>query len=366
MEVELKIPVPGYLVPESMVFGHTTRLLDSWTPEPERIVRPALEVSSAEIVIRAFKGNTFEHGTQKRTKNLARMLRRRQTLSMEGRYIYDSRHDTDRNIAHHIDSHAARVLLAREKLKAALGRDVQIHLILRSGAIHFAQALHHLLGIPVITTDARVEGTIVQICNSRVDTRVEGKVIQTGGSSATNPLLPEIFGEFQNVTGADGTHEKIFISRKGSRTVSNETEITDLLESQGFQKVYFEDISVSEQCRVFGNAREIISIHGAAMAFLVFNRNGLARPRGDFSGLRLIELFGAGYLSDMYRRMAAVMNAHWCGVRGKIKADDVRDLDERNLPRAREKSSFRIDPLTLKMAIDHVARACELKSVPCG
>ena len=133
-EIELKIPAPGYWIPESMLFGHSTRLLDMWRPEPERIVKPAMEVGAAEIAIRVFKGNTIEFGTQGRTRNPAKMLRRRQTLSMPDKYIYDSRHDTDANIAHQIDSHASRVLLARQKLKAVLDRDVEIHLIVRSGA----------------------------------------------------------------------------------------------------------------------------------------------------------------------------------------------------------------------------------------
>lgn len=133
-EIELKIPAPGYWIPESMLFGHSTRLLDMWAPEPERIVKPAMEVGAAEIAIRVFKGNTIEFGTQGRTRNPAKMLRRRQTLSMPDKYIYDSRHDTDANIAHQIDIHASRVLLARQKLKAVLDRDVEIHLIVRSGA----------------------------------------------------------------------------------------------------------------------------------------------------------------------------------------------------------------------------------------
>jgi hypothetical protein len=153
--------------------------------------------------------------------------------------------------------------------KTALGRDVEIHLILRSGASRFAQELHRLLGIPVIMTDARVEATIVHISWTRVDTRVEGRVVHRGGANATDGLLPEIFDGFQNGAGTAGTPEKIYVSGKVSRTVSNEPEITDLLESRGFQKVSFEDIPVSEQWRVFGNAREIVSIHGAAMAFLV-------------------------------------------------------------------------------------------------
>ena len=172
--------------------------------------------------------------------------------------------------------------------------------------------LYRLLGIPVITTDAPVEGRIVSFHSTPVETRVEGRVIHRGGSDPTDSLLPEIYDGHRDVAESGATPEKLFVSRKSVRAIINEAEITELLASRGFQKVYFEGIPVSEQRRLFGSAREIVAIHGAAIGFLVFNRHGLERPRGDLGGLRLIELFSAGYNVSMYRRYAAAMNAHWC------------------------------------------------------
>jgi hypothetical protein len=59
----------------------------------------------------------------------------------------------------------------------------------------------------------------------------------------------------------------------------------------------------------------------------------------------------------MYRRYAAVLNAHWCGVRGQITPEIVRDLDVKGNARAHQASSFRVDPETLKLALDFSANA---------
>jgi hypothetical protein len=69
----------------------------------------------------------------------------------------------------------------------------------------------------------------------------------------------------------------------------------------------------------------------------------------------VIEVFGAGYSVDMYRRYAAVMNGHWCGVRGQITPEIIRDLDMKSEARAHQASSFRIDPETLEMALEYSA-----------
>ena len=314
-----------------------------------------MTVDPGEIVIRVTRGCTSDFAEPRRTRNPAVMLRRRRTISMPDRYIYDAHHDTDGNIAHQIHNLAPWVLLAKQELAAATGRDVEIHFILRANPMPYTLELHRMLGFPVITTDARVEGRIVHFSSMPVDTHVDGRIM--GGARPTDALLPEIYEPYRDPAGCDGSPEKIYVSRRGSRSVINERKITHLLEARGFETVYFEGIPVSEQRRLFGNAREIVGIHGAALAFLAFNGNGLARPRGDLNGLRLIEIFPAGYSISMYRRHAAIMNAHWCAVRGQIASEVVRDLDERSLPRADEKTPFRIDPLSLEMALDYSARA---------
>ena len=91
------------------------------------------------------------------------------------------------------------------------------------------------------------------------------------------------------------------------------------------------------------------------MTSMTFNPHGLAQPRGDLSGLRIIELHGAGFFVDFNRRLAAIMNAHWCGVRGRITPEIVRDLDGRGKRQAHHQAAFHIDPKTLEMALKYSA-----------
>jgi hypothetical protein len=265
-------------------------------------------------------------------------------------------------MAHLVEDIASHVLLAKKHLAMALGEDIEIHLLVRSDVSRMAEECYRLLGIPIIITDARVEGRIIQVADQQTEVRVAGRSFRKRAVGIVG-LLPEIFNAALKEDPSVETPEKVFIARRFSRGVSNESEISGLLESRGFRTYYFEDIPVREQWNVIRNAREIVAIHGAALGAIVFNRNGLVRPRGDFGGFRIIELYGAGYIVDMYRRYAAVLNGHWCGVRGQITPEIVRDLDVKGDARAHQASSFRVDPETLKLALDYSANTAQRQTV---
>ena len=215
------------------------------------------------------------------------------------------------------------------------------------------------LGIPVIATEAKVQGSIVSM-SGLLTKDSEDKRIDDGGALMVGNLK-EVYSDFRKKLIANKTSqsEKIFISRKFSRTIENEYEINEILSDHGFKRYYFEtgEFSIYEQWQIVSQAKEIVAIHGAGMSPLIFNINGITREQGDLSGLRVIELYGAGYFVDWNRRLATVMNAHWCGVRGKITPQIVKDLDEGKGGRVHESSPFRIDPNTLKLALKHSSSA---------
>jgi hypothetical protein len=343
--IELDVSVPQYSVPESMLFAHRTRLADSWFPAPEAIVQPALEIGPGSIVIRVSDGTTCEY----QTRHPLKYLRRLRTERIEGKYLFDLRH-TDLNMAHLLD-HASYVLLAKKHLAAAVGRPIEIYVLVRSVASRMAKECYRLLGIPIIATDARVEGTIVQVSDQQTEVRAVGGTLCKKAPAVVG-LLPEIFDGLPKEEAPAETPEKVYIARKTSRSILNASEITNVLEREGFKTYFFEDIPVREQWRIVRNAREVVAIHGAALGALVFNRNGLKRS-GNQPGFSLIELYGAGYLVDSYRRYTAALKGRWCGVRGQITPDIVCDLDVKGNARAHQASPFRVDPETLKMALDY-------------
>ncbi len=68
--------------------------------------------------------------------------------------------------------------------------------------------------------------------------------------------------------------ERIYVSRGKAvnRRIANENEVLNALSDYGFTIIYSEDLSIREQSYIFGNARYIITTHGANLVNLVFCR----------------------------------------------------------------------------------------------
>ncbi len=98
--------------------------------------------------------------------------------------------------------------------------------------------------------------------------------------------------------------DKIFISRSRAkiRRILNETELFSYLETQGFQKIFLEDLAPTEQAKIFNTAKVIIGPHGSGFANLIF-----AKP-----GLKIIEIdHGTPEPRSFYKQMAAIMGCKY-------------------------------------------------------
>ena len=361
--MDIKIPIEGYVVPESKTFAHATRMADCWRAAPEEIVQPAMRVGPGELHVAVAEGSTRELNIVRRTRSPLKMLHRKQTMDMAGKYVFDTRYEVDTNIGHYIVDTIPKILSARQALAAASGEKVEIQAVLKEGTSRLSIESFANFSIPVVCTEADVVGRIVRIREVAPQTWTQGTPFSNGGTLVAR--LPELYTAFREklVNRAPSGPEKIFVSRKSSRTIENEDEITAILKSHGFERYYFEtgELTVMEQWRLMAGAKEIVAIHGAGLTPLIFNAHGLARERGDLSGLRIVELHGAGYFVDFNRRLASIVNAHWCGVRGRITPEVVRDLDDRGGGRVHQSSSFRVDPESLGLALAYSASASQLQ-----
>lgn len=89
----------------------------------------------------------------------------------------------------------------------------------------------------------------------------------------------EIDIPFYNFTGevyspfieCRNNRKKIFLSRRGARSLRNESEVNSFLEDRGYHIFYPEEHSISEQISIMQSAEDVVAIHGAAMAFLALN-----------------------------------------------------------------------------------------------
>lgn len=89
-------------------------------------------------------------------------------------------------------------------------------------------------------------------------------------------------------------HQKrrIYISREkaNSRRIVNESEVLNILEKYGFEKVFLESLSITEQMQLFVSSEYVIAPHGAGLTNLVFC------PQGT----KVLEIFSPNYVSVSY------------------------------------------------------------------
>jgi hypothetical protein len=129
---------------------------------------------------------------------------------------------------------------------------------------------------------------------------------------------------------------RIYISRArtGYRRVRNEDAVRQLLEANGFQTVYAETLSFSEQCSLFSNAEWIVSIHGAGLTNVLF------AP----AGCRVLEFMTPvrEYINACYYALSAACGHHYMYLMGR----PVGAMDSAQMGRWRQDLEIPLDLLT--------------------
>ena len=310
-------------VAASKMFTYPTRLASAWKPQIMEINLPEYQLQRPDIHI-----SIRQESTQTITKdsdNIYRKIYRKFTppMQVDGEYILDSRYETDGNIAHIMTAVVPRLLAAKKMCD-------RVTIVLKSNASNMGKNVYKLLGASIICTDKDINGKLV--------------LADDYNPGAYEGCYTALFGELAFEGFNPQTPEKIFISRKGTRSLINESEIDLTLQAYGFKKYYFEDIPISEQWSVTKNAKVIVGMHGAALSHMVFNCNKV----------KLIELFHPGYVVDMYRNMVNAVGGTWCGVSGQITEDVIGKLDFNQKARDFALTSTKIDLDSLRMALEYL------------
>ena len=300
-------------------------MLNSWTPAIQEINLVGSSITPPEIEVSVREGSTRSLGI-KQTRNPLKAAYHKllRPIHRNNEYVFDSRYEIDTNIAHVLDNTVSAALIARKTYP-------KITVILRSNACAMAQTAFNLLGIPILCTDAEVFGRLILINQSGRE-RFLGRGMYTS-------LFDTSFDGYEAVTP-----ERVFISRRHTRTLLNETEVEQVTEEYGFQKVYFEDLPLNRQWSLTRNAKAIVGIHGAALSSLVFNRNAV----------KVVELFHPGYIVNLYRHLTNAVGGKWCGVTGQLPPDIVRQLDYKKKARYFALEPTRIDITSLRMALEYI------------
>ncbi len=325
------IPPVSVSVAASKLFTYPTRLANCWSPTIQEINLPQYVLTRPEIEIALQQGSTRSLGIRSAVsplKNATKGLLKNLSPPIQAgnEYIYDSRYEIDGNIAHVLDNVASAVLAVQKVLP-------NVTVVLRAKASGMARKAFELLKIPIICTDANVVGRLVYL-------KEAGRNWFTGDTGMYSFLFQDkSFDGYKPVTP-----QRIFISRRGTRCLLNELEVEETLRAHGFEKVYFEDIPLSDQWSLARNAEAIVAIHGAGLFNLVFNQNSV----------KLVELFHPGYFVHGYRHLVNAIGGTWCGVTGQLPPEIVQHLDYKQSARHFALHPTRIDTNSLKKALSTV------------
>lgn len=126
---------------------------------------------------------------------------------------------------------------------------------------------------------------------------------------------------------------KLFLCRKGTRTLSNEAEIISLVSEMGFEIIPDEPMRIPDQIEMFSQASVIIGVHGAAFTNLLWVPDGA----------RVLELFSGGYYPPYFYYLSRVLGL------------DYRCLIDENLRENHHSAkydSMHISPETLRKALE--------------
>jgi Glycosyltransferase 61 len=94
--------------------------------------------------------------------------------------------------------------------------------------------------------------------------------------------------------------ERIYLPRRGPRSITNEKEVISFLENEGFSVLYCTGLPVWRQAQIFSSARIVIGLHGAALTNILF-----CKP-----GTTVIEIMSPDYISPFYWRLSHLAELH--------------------------------------------------------
>ena len=156
-------------------------------------------------------------------------------------------------------------------------------------------------------------------------------------SELSGGFIPQEYLDFvreymlgQDIRESVPSPDFVFISRQGAsmRQLKNEEDVTDFLGARGFIKIHPEKYSLAEQAHLFDSADVVVAQHGAALANLIYMREGA-----------VVEVFSSSDTPQYYSQCARTLGLQYEPItlnRGWKNADATLPLDKlaRTLDRA--------------------------------
>jgi hypothetical protein len=329
--------LPEIRVPAARMFGSASRFSNIYAPTVENILLDAecLPSQPATITVKKRLTRSFLEqraaGRKAALRHLKEKISDGPVLKLGERVVYDARWIFNGNLAHLIGNHVGNLAYVKET--AGIGND-RLAVILEKNSSPLSHKLFKLIGYETIETNRPVEANVVEV---DFDHDVSYHLVPYISKVEPPGLKP-------------GTFDKVFISRKTSRRITNESEIIAITRAHGYETFYFEDIPMHEQWPLIRDAKNIVSVHGAALGYL--------NTKFGYPGSRykLLEIFSPGLVCDCYRKSTAVLGGHWVGCRGKVTADFMKCVEESVDYKAMDAADFHLDPKALEKAFVEIEK----------
>ena len=247
-----------------------------------------------------------------------------------------------RNWSHCLNNALPAAVKIREHL-AALELPAPVF-ILKDDTFSKVRDLFGALGLEYLCTDRVVNAPLIRI------EIAHGPILNQNAREFTAPIADQIDTLVASVPEMSGT--KVFLNRKApQRSLTNADEITALLTERGYQEYFLEDHSAAEQIAIILRASEIVAIHGAALAPVVFRRP----EHGPF---QFVEIYSPGHVVPLFRDMTEDLPCTYRMVRGVPNPDMASeaysevDSPSMNFTNKHSLKPFRLDPVSLQIALD--------------
>lgn len=329
-----RVEVPPFLAAPGILITARSHFIDRIVADCEIVALPAKTVPGGQLRYRevnsfpAYLASSRKWPFSRRTPK---------PEPMQGDLGIDLRINSPQNWAHFLTNHLPLTFLLCHELGLSY-RDLV--LILPADTPPYISSMANLLELKVQQTDAEVigRGIAFDLDNWNVLRPERRKWVEQSG--ALSHLA-------KSSNSAEVGFRKVFLARRKTRNLSNQAEIESLLSSLEFITVYPEDLDAAGQFRLFHEAEQIVAVHGAAIAPLLYRQ-----PDSRLS--HLIEILPCGHMTDVFRVMAQQVGCAWTGVRGRIKPEYVKPAYLTDVPYIQHSlDSFEVDPISLKKSLEY-------------
>ena len=322
---------------EGRMITARSHLIDRIVPQCETILLPPKTIEGGTLTFELKHHRAdFEEVGRRRYNPFNRPSH---TKLDDADIFVDLRFRFPQNWAHFLNNHLPVCFAMMDRLELTPG---QIVLILPEKTPGYIVRAADFFGFRALCTSNSVEGVGVAF---EMEPWIGVRAVRA--ELVRLPVVTNILQDHRTKGPEVSTLPKrMFLSRRKTRALENEPAVEAHLAKDGYVKIYPEDLSPLEQMMLFERAEEIVAIHGAGLAPLLYISEN-ARLR------KFVEIFPCGHMTDVYRVMAQQVGCKWIGVRGKIKPEHIGPAYDLEAPFFKYSlQSFEVDLESIDLAHD--------------